>query len=78
MTASVSGDRYLSNDVNHLVGPALIREEVDDSVGHVPSHCCLLGTMSSVSVIIIIIIIKLYLDTVNSGTAVPFTGVYTH
>ena len=26
----------------------------------------------------IIIIIKLYLDTVNSGTAVPFTGVYTH
>ena len=27
---------------------------------------------------IIIIIIKLYLDTVNSGTAVPFTGVHTH
>ena len=26
----------------------------------------------------IIIIIKLYLDTVNSGTPVPFTGVYTH
>ena len=27
---------------------------------------------------IIIIIIKLYLDSVKSGTAVPFTGVYTH
>ena len=25
-----------------------------------------------------IIIVKLYLETVNSGTAVPFTGVYTH
>ena len=50
MTASVNGDRYLSNDVNHLVGPALIGEEIDDSGGHVPSHCCLLGTMSSVSV----------------------------
>ena len=50
VTAFVSGDRYLSNDVNHLVGPALIGEEIDDSGGHVPSHCCLLGTMSSVSV----------------------------
>ncbi len=50
MTASVNGDRYLSNDVNHLVGPALIREEIDDSGGNVPSHCCLLWTMSSVSV----------------------------
>ena len=58
VTASVRGDRYFSNDVNHSMGPALslIGEEIDDSVdltpaqGHVPSHCRLLGTMSSVSV----------------------------
>ena len=55
VTASLSGDRYFSSDVNHSMGPALINEEIDDSVdnswGHVPSHCRLLGTMSSVSVI---------------------------
>ena len=28
--------------------------------------------------IIIILIIKLYLDTIKSGTYVPFTGVYIH
>ena len=27
---------------------------------------------------IFVIIIKLYLNTVKSGTAAPFTGVYTH
>ena len=36
MTASVSGDRYVSNDVNHSVGPALIDEEIDDSVDLTP------------------------------------------
>ena len=33
MTASVGGDRYFSNDVNHSMGPALIGEEIYDSVG---------------------------------------------
>ena len=36
--ASVSGDRYFSNDVNHSMpmGPALIGEEIDDSVDLTP------------------------------------------
>ena len=55
MAASVSGDICFSNDVNHSMGPALIDAEIDDSVDltpgdNVPSHCRLLGTMSSVSV----------------------------
>ena len=36
VTASVSGDRYFSNDVNHSMGPALIGEEIDDSVDLTP------------------------------------------
>ena len=38
MTASVSGDRYVSNDVIHSVGPALIGEEIDDSVDLTPGY----------------------------------------
>ena len=45
------------------------------------SACCVnynvLG-MDDVSTTIIIIIIKLYFDTIKSGTYVPFTGVYIH
>ena len=36
VTASVSGDRYFSNDVNHSMGPALIDEEIEDSVDLTP------------------------------------------
>ena len=36
VTASDSGDRYFCNDVNHSMGPALIGEEIDDSVDLTP------------------------------------------
>ena len=33
---------------------------------------------TNTNIIIIILIIKLYFNTIKSGTAVPFTGVYIH
>ena len=36
LTASVSGDGYFSNDVNHSMGPASIGKEIDDSVDLTP------------------------------------------
>ncbi len=36
VTASVRGEIYFSNDVNHSMGPALIGEEIDDSVDLTP------------------------------------------
>ena len=51
MTASVRGDRYFSNDVNHSMGPALIGEEIDDSVDLTPGDIVVYwGRCLSVSV----------------------------